>query len=634
MRRAITAIFTIAALVAAFMPVAERTVRAQTPEPEIEVSAGVDDANPSIYDTVTFTIKITGVAHVRPGDIELPTLNGLVPAGHSFRVSQTLANGKLTAEFHFSYFMRPTRTGKIVIDPATVTIGDEVHETEPIELNVAQGVPPTPAPPPTPTPTPRPPRQAQAPIQPSFTNDPSYADIEVSRYFVDAEVDKLSPYIGEQIVYSFKMYSSDMSSYAFRPIHRPPDFAGFWNPRRDGERVYYEELDGDEYVVTEKSAALFPTIAGEITIEPGSMIMPPGSTDPRDRNLLSDPVTLNVRPLPDDEPDAFTGAVGRFDIEAEANSDSIDLDGSLELTVSISGAGNFDTLPDPAWPDIPGWRAFENATDYRTAVRDGTITGRKIYRLVLTPDFPGEFDLPPVEYAFFDPEIEEYVTVSTMPISVEVTSEDGFAPQPPQPSLADEEAPVEDIRHIKPPPGSVGVASEPVASSPVYWALWAAPVAAVAALLIWRFVAMRRMAAFEAGSGERLRLGALNRLAALSSDDADETAAALYDYLDAALGRTASAMPLDALAALLRERGATPETADALVETLRELDRTRFTPDEPQDTDEAAPDGESEEAAAQAQEEAAPDEAPTDSRGQVARDAANVAARLERELTR
>ena len=72
MRRAITAIFAIAALAAAFMPVAERTVRAQTPEPEIEVSASVDDANPSIYDTVTFTIKITGVAHVRPGTSSFP----------------------------------------------------------------------------------------------------------------------------------------------------------------------------------------------------------------------------------------------------------------------------------------------------------------------------------------------------------------------------------------------------------------------------------------------------------------------------------------------------------------------------------------------------------------------------------
>ena len=239
--------------------------------------------------------------------------------------------------------MRPTRTGKIVIDPATVTIGDEVYETEPIELNVAQGVPPTPAPPPTPTPTPRPPRQA--PIQPSFTNDPSYSDVEVSVYFVDAEVDKLNPYIGEQIVIFLQDVLLRYVQLCLQADTPPAGLRGFWNPRRDGERVYYEELDGDEYVVTEKSAALFPTIAGEITIEPGSMIMPPGTTDPRDRNLLSDPVTLNVRPLPDDEPDAFTGAVGRFDIEAEANSDSIDLDGSLELTVTISGAGNFGHSP-------------------------------------------------------------------------------------------------------------------------------------------------------------------------------------------------------------------------------------------------------------------------------------------------
>ena len=179
--------------------------------------------------------------------------------GRKITSQQTFRNGKVTAEFKFIIEMQPRHTGPIEIGPVRVPIGGVVHETSPITLNVTQGVPPTPAPLPTPL---FPPASSLLRPQSSLNQgDPSFqAAAEDGVYFVKAEVDNDSPYLGEQIEYTSKFYSAD--PYFIRPIHRTPDFVGFWNPDRTDRREYPEVINGDGYSVVESSAILFPTIAG------------------------------------------------------------------------------------------------------------------------------------------------------------------------------------------------------------------------------------------------------------------------------------------------------------------------------------------------------------------------------------
>ena len=134
---------------------------------------------------------------------------------------------------------------------------------------------------------------------------------------------------------------------------------------------------------------------------------------------------------------------------------------SLTLTATISGEGNFDTLPDPIWQDVTGWRAFENDSSYRTFVEDGILNGVKTFQRVLVPNAPGNFDLPPIEYSYFDPDLEQYVTASTDTISVRVDP-DPSAAVIPNPVAGDAGIlPVSDNRHIKPAPGGIGAPPTP-----------------------------------------------------------------------------------------------------------------------------------------------------------------------------
>ncbi len=552
-------------LIAALQP-----LYAQTPS----VTAEVDRTDPTLYDTVTLTITVTGESNI--GAPDLPSLSGLQVVGRNISSEQTILNGQLSARFEFVYNLQPRHTGTIEIGPVRVTVGDDIHETAPITLDVTRGVAPTPLPIPTPSSPPissflRPQSPSTSGGDPSF---PSSADD--GSYFFEAEVDKDSPYMGEQISYISKFYSSN--PYMTRPVSRSPDFAGFWNPGRTNRREYPEVVSGVGYSVIESSAMLFPTLAGNISIEPSSVSIFSGGL----REHASPPIELQVRPLPMNEPPSFTGAVGKYNIEASVNENSVELGESLTLTVIISGAGNFDTLPDPTWQDIPGWRAFENNSSYSVFVEDGILNGIKTFQRILVPNEPGSFDIPPIEYSYFDPSLEQYITASTDAISVRVAP-DPSAAAVPDPSIeGDGVSPEPDIRHIKPAPGGIGAPSDSILAHPIFWGLGGLPIAALAALAAWRWAGARREAMARANASAKTRELALKRLSDLASGGSDADAAtataALHGYLSVILGRASSALLAPELNSILGERGIKPDTISRLESILRDLDQTRFAP--------------------------------------------------------
>ena len=542
------------------------------------VTAEVDRTDPTLYDTVTLTVTVTGENNI--GAPDFPTLSGLQITGRKITSQQTFRNGRVSAEFKFIIEMQPRHTGAIEIGPVSIPIGGDTYETDPITLNVTQGVPSAQMPP-MPTQPFRPANSFLRPQGQPNQGDPSLqTTAEDGTYFIESEVDNDSPYLGEQITYTSKFYSAD--PYFIRPIHSAPDFVGFWNPDRPDRREYPETIEGNGYRVVESSEILFPTIAGNITIEPSTVGVPGGRLSSSFTEYASPPIELQVRPLPSNEPPSFTGAVGQYEIEASLDSNDLMFGDSLTLTVEISGQGNFDTLPDPIWQDAPGWRAFENDSFHRTFVQDGTINGSKTFERVLVPDSPGDFNLPPIEYAYFDPELEEYVTVSSDAFSIKVAPDPNAVAAPDPSAEVDGSVEVADIRHIKPAPGGIGAPSNPTRLYPLVWGLGTLPIVALAALVAWRWALGRRQALLIANAPIRARREALSRLTELdpSASGADAATAALHGYLSVVLAQPSSALQMSELKLRLEERGVSAETLLRLDALIRDLDQLRFAPPE------------------------------------------------------
>ena len=143
------------------------------------------------------------------------------------------------------------------------------------------------------------------------------------------------------------------------------------------------------------------------------------------------PVTIEVRPMPTEAPAGFAGAVGRFEISATVDTTTGRMNDSVQLTVTVQGAGNIDALPDPLWPEFLGWRVIGSPASVTSEVIDGKLVGSRTYASILVPEMAGELTVPEISYAYYDPDLEEYVQAATSPIVVSIAEADGVPSGPP-----------------------------------------------------------------------------------------------------------------------------------------------------------------------------------------------------------
>ena len=342
------------------------------------------------------------------GQPALPPLDGFRIMGTSSSTQMTSINGSSSVSTSYQYRLQPVRTGDLVIPALAVTIDGQQETTQPIAVTVTQG-------------TGQPPAsssQPSAPLTPgglpnlfNFNGDPmdllnqldqwlqtqpsgllggatsiplmSGADAPVidppagltgQDYYLEAVVDNATPYQGEQVLYSLRLYRA--VSPLGQITYNAPAFSGFWSKELPDQVQYRTQAGGRPYSVTELKTALFPTVAGEVTIEPGRMQIPGDFFSASGSEIASQPVTFNVKSLPANAPASFTGAVGNFDIAAEVDSTDGKVGEPVTQRVTVVGQGNVETVDDPVWPDAAGWRVFDSQAQTETDVRDGAGRGR------------------------------------------------------------------------------------------------------------------------------------------------------------------------------------------------------------------------------------------------------------------
>ena len=399
--------------------------------------------------------------------------------------------------------------------------------------------------------------------------------------YVQASVDNETPYLGQQIIYSFRLYQRAGVNLDSRSVrYEPPGFTGFWNSGETAQDSYAENIGPDEYRVVELRTALFPSVVGPAPIGPASLEISIASAG-APHALKSSDVTIGVRPLPPNPPEGFTGAVGRVEISASVDAAEGKVNEPLQLTVNISGEGNIEALPDPDWPEFAGWRVIESPVSSDSRVVAGRVTGSRIYTITLVPERAGDLTIPEIPYPHFDPDLEQYVQAVTNPISVSISEADGSpaVAQLPAVEAADEES--QEMRPLKAVPASLRRTGTELADSNVYWAAWAIPALVIVGAGAWR----HRRTSLEAARAEALRRSALpDARAALSravSSDGDPTVAAaeaVLSYLSARLETLVSGLTREALLSQLREAGVEPELLDRVSEFLSAGESARYTP--------------------------------------------------------
>ena len=457
---------------------------------DASLSAKVDRTELTTDDTLQLTLTLQTPDGSSP-QLTLPAIDGLRVVGSSMSSQLSNINGATTSSTSYAYRLQPTRTGTFTIPSLTLDWNGQTLSTDAIQITVTQGtgMPSQTAPQSNAPQNNAPQSNAPQSNAPQPANNTTPADGTVSRvgnkdFFIEASVDKKTPYQGEAVKYVTRLYSSMM--LLGQPDYQAPKFVGFWHTGEpDVQQSQVTANDGTTYDVTEITTWLFPTTAGKVTIDPVKITVPGGFFS-NDVNLQSDPLSIDVQPLPAGAPADFNGAVGQFQINATPDRTNTRLGEPVSLRVELSGAGNWGTLGDPQWPNDKQWRVFNNKTNSQSTIVNGKMQGTRVYQQLFTPLAEGKLTLPAITYSYFDPTDKHYHALSTNALTIDVA--------PGNPNLAislpknnipakTNDQPAAPALALKPSPQTLLSEAKPLTQQPLFGLLFAIPVGLVAAEL-------------------------------------------------------------------------------------------------------------------------------------------------------
>lgn len=274
-------------------------------------------------------------------------------------------------------------------------------------------------------------------MDPRITTDISDLDEKniKKNVFIKVEVDKTNPYVGEQITAQYKLYTRLNMNMKLTQL---PSLNGFWSedfqiPTPPQPTI--EVVNGKKYnVFLLKKSALFPQQAGRLILDPAKAEGQVQVAELDNRSwggyqiknvqteVASVPITIQVKPLPEHhKPKSFTGGVGQFSVKAVLDSNVVNTDNPGSLKFVITGTGNFNLIAQPLTSDFPPALGLsEPVIEDSILSRSPNISGKKTFTYFLSPQEAGTFTIPSFEFSFFDPSTQQYKTLQTSPLSLEV----------------------------------------------------------------------------------------------------------------------------------------------------------------------------------------------------------------------
>ena len=365
-----------------------------------------------------FKVVFTATGEASASNFEAPSFDGFeVLAGPLTSTSSNfqMINGKTSQSRSsiFTYMLRPTVTGKFQIAPASVRIGKETYHTETVNVEVVKGAAPK-----------------QEGTVPRAGDD----------LMLRMTVSKTRAVIGEPIVVTLKLYVQNSSIGGFEDV-RFPSFDGFWSQEIDAPQnieFVRENYNGQVYnAALLRRYMLIPQQAGRVEIDPAELVclLRVRSQQSSSRSIFDDffdtyqtvrkrvssaSVGIDVSALPSGAPASFTGGVGSFRLSAGFDTDSVAAHEATSLKVTVTGTGNINLISSPKVKLPSDFEAYDVKKTESVRTGESGASGSITFEYPFIPRVPGEYELAPVEFSYYDIASGRYRTLSSGPLRLKV----------------------------------------------------------------------------------------------------------------------------------------------------------------------------------------------------------------------
>lgn len=503
-------------------------------------------------------------------------------------------NGRTTQKvsYSYTYILQAKKEGEFEIRPGSVEVKGKVFESNSLKIRVVKSQS-------------KPARQQRSGNQTRGTAQK--VDLGKGNMFVKVALSKSNVFRGEQIIATVKLYvNPNIPISGFDEVNLPT-YEGFYTQDIEIPQQinFTREVYNDKIyqVGILKKTILFPQQNGKISIKPFNLtLLVQQQVKARSffddffstrrtvkARVTSSETTVNVKDLPP-APANFLSGVGNFNISSSISSKEATTNDAVTLTVKISGTGNIRLIKNPELTLPSDFEVYDPRATDKVHTTDNGATGTKTIEYLFQPRFEGDYTIPAIPFAYFNPASGKYITKSTQEYKLHVTkgSEEQSATVISSMRKEDVRLIGKDIRFIKQGNPALQIKGYTFFGTTGFYLIYILSTF----LFVLLFIVYRKKAKEnanialvrnkKANSVAKKRLKAASNFMKQSNNEAfhDEILKAFLGYLSDKLGIPVADLNRDSAVLKLQERNVAQEVIDDYVEVVEQCEFARFAPAE------------------------------------------------------
>ena len=544
---------------------------------------------------LTYTVNTQDVSDFRAGDIP-DELEVLIGPNRSMQSSYQMINGHTSSSssITYTYIVRATKNGSFTIPPAHVVVGGKTIASNTLTIKVSGS-----------------PSSSSSGSSRQHANEEGEirdagSQISGSDLFIKVSANKKRVHEQEPILLTYKVYTL-VGLTSLRGDM--PDLKSFYTQEVDlpqQKSFSIETFNGRPYKTTTWSQyVMFPQMTGKLEIPSitfeGIVVQQNRNIDPFEaffnggsgyievkKKIQAPGIEIQVDPLPQ-RPANFSGGVGKFNISAQFDKTEIKANDPVSMRLIVSGTGNLKLIKQPVVNFPKDFDKYEPKVTDKTKLTSNGIEGSMIYDILVVPRHQGKYEIPPVEFTYFDTSENAYKTIKSESFTLDVAKGSGAGTVNDFSGQTDLQELTKDIRYIKTGETRQHSLDDFFFGSTGYWV----SLSVLALLFISLFIIFRQRAIDNANvtkmRGKKANKVAAKRLkkaARLMADNKpgefyDEVLRALWGYVGDKLNIPVEQLSHDNISQRLSERSVGEDTVSQFMGALDECEFERYAPGDP-----------------------------------------------------
>ncbi|MBN2597931.1 BatD family protein [Labilibaculum sp.] len=538
--------------------------------------------------------RLTYSLNSKGKNIKIPALDGfrvLMGPSTSSSMSTQIINGKVTSSssYSYTYVLLAEEEGKFDIKPATIAVDGETKTSNSLTIEVVKVN-----------------KTQQDSGSKQSQNAASSQKITEDNLFVKVKLDRNNVYMGEHVVATIKVYTR--LTIAGFGDSKFPSFDGFLSqevPTPGQISLERENINGTIYNTgIIRKLILFPQHTGEITIDPFELEVIIRQRQANKRSGFFDdffdnyqdirvprkskPIKIQVKDFPSNKPASFDGAVGNFTLSTTIDKDSVKANDAITMRVKVEGNGNLKLIKPLEFNFPADFEVYDPKTSQNLKSSEAGMSGSTTFEYLIIPRHGGEYEIPAVDFSFFDPKAKIFRTRSTKKFTVKVAKGDGDNSGTIISSFTKEKVKFlgKDIRYIKTNDFSPQLKGEVFFGTTNFYLAYIIPFF----LFVLAFVFNRKRIKENADTAKlknkranrvamkRLKMASASLKAKQKDQFYDEILKAIWGYTSDKLNLPLENLNKENISEILLSKGVEPELKDEFLSILDTCEFARYSP--------------------------------------------------------